>query len=99
MMTKQGLASAVVHLLAGAAAAASAGPLLADKQSVDQACAAEAATAQCGGEQAGHGMLKCIGSYRKANPAFRVSPACSAAIKQLRGDRRAMKNQQAPAAP
>lgn len=71
----------------------------ADKQSVDQACAADAATAGCGSEQAGKGLLKCLDAYKKSHPGTHESESCVAARKQLHHDHKAEKAAKAGAAP
>ena len=63
----------------------------ADKTAVDAACQAEAATAGCGTEQVGTGMLKCIHAYKKAHKDFKISDGCKAATKQLKTDHKAAK--------
>jgi len=74
------LASASLPAIAADAA------LQSDGQAVDQACASDAATAQCGTAKVGSGLLKCIGDYHKANPSFKPAPACMSAIQKLRAD-------------
>lgn len=64
----------------------------ADKLNVDTACAQEAATASCGAEKAGTGLLKCLHTYKQANTSFQFSDACKAAIATLETDRKAKKN-------
>ncbi len=63
----------------------------ADKQSVDTACSADAATASCGTEQVGTGLLKCLHAYKKANPKYQFTASCKAAMQQMRADRKAGK--------
>ncbi len=63
----------------------------ADRQAVDTACTGDAATAGCGTETVGKGLLKCIHAYKKANKDFKVSDGCKAAMKQLHGDKKAGK--------
>lgn len=65
--------------------------LQADRQNVESACAADAATASCGTEKVGKGLLKCLHAYKKANKAFQFAPSCKAAMAQLRSDKKARK--------
>jgi len=58
----------------------------ADKLTVDTACTADAATAKCGNEKVGTGLLKCIHAYKKANPSYQVSQSCKDAMKALHAD-------------
>jgi hypothetical protein len=67
------------------------GPLTADKNAVNSACASEASTAGCGSETVGHGLLKCIHAYKRAHKGFRISPGCRTAMKQLRADAKTRK--------
>ncbi len=91
-------ASVLFGSLCVVSVAAAANPQLrADAGAVDQACASEAATAHCSGEQVGQGMLKCIANYRKTTPDFRLSAGCAAAVKQLRADRQQAKAAAMPA--
>lgn len=69
-----------------------------EKQSVDTACAQDAATANCGSAQVGTGLLKCLHAYKKANKSFQYSATCKTAIESFEGDKKAAKTQ-APAAP
>ncbi len=69
---------------------AASGPIANDESSVNTACSSEAAAAGCTGESAGHGLMKCIRAYKKVNKkAFKISPDCRAAIKQLGSDAQA----------
>jgi opacity protein-like surface antigen len=86
---RTGLACAALILLAPwAAQAADKSELVGDAKAINQACQAEAATAGCGQEVVGKGLLKCLGAYRKAHSDFKVSDGCRDAIKQLADDRR-----------
>jgi hypothetical protein len=58
---------------------------------VNTACTTEATTASCGSETAGHGLVKCIHAYKKANPSFQISATCHAAIKTFISDARAQR--------
>ncbi|MBI3557541.1 MAG: hypothetical protein HY074_14865 [Deltaproteobacteria bacterium] len=59
----------------------------ADRQEIDTACTADAATAGCGGEVVGKGLLKCLHGYKKAHKDFKFSDGCKAAMKQARADK------------
>jgi len=63
----------------------------ADDQSVNAACAADAATSGCSGQQASHGLVKCMQTYRKANSSFAFSTGCKAAMIKRDADRKASK--------
>ena len=63
----------------------------ADKQAINSACSADASTAGCGSEVVGKGLLKCLHMYKKANPSFKFSDGCKAAMKQLHADKSASK--------
>ena len=65
--------------------------MAADAQAVNAACQAEAATAGCGQEVVGKGLLKCMGNYRKAHKDFKFSDGCRDAVKHLSLDRKAAK--------
>jgi hypothetical protein len=95
MKTTQCLALSVMMAISTGALAANA-RMQADKQSVDQACTAEAAAANCGQDQVGTGLLTCIHAYKKTNPSFKLSPNCATAIKQLHTDRSELKQQPKP---
>ena len=58
-----------------------------DAQAVDSGCAADAATAGCGSEKVGTGLLKCLHKYKKANAGFKFSDSCKTAMKTMRTDR------------
>jgi hypothetical protein len=86
--------TALASLLAcGAAYAADKSEIAADAKAINQACQTEAATAGCGQEVVGKGLLKCMGAYRKAHSDFKVSDGCRDAIKQLSEDRHPRKQQ------
>lgn len=77
-------------LLFAATSALAANPQLqADRQAVNRACASDAAVAHCSGLPAGRGLGRCLQAFHRANPGYRFSPACKAAKRQLRFDRRA----------
>ncbi|MDR3415739.1 MAG: hypothetical protein P4L83_06095 [Nevskia sp.] len=91
MRTFRVLASASLLVVSSVAIAAD--PVLKqDAQAVDQACAADAAAAQCGSERVGTGLLRCLKAYRKSNPGFKLSAGCAAATRQLRGDHKERRN-------
>jgi hypothetical protein len=62
----------------------------ADAQGIDSACQADAATAGCGNEVVGKGLLKCLHAYKKANEkTFHFSDSCKAAMKKMHADKKA----------
>jgi hypothetical protein len=63
----------------------------ADNQAIDSACAADAQTAGCGSEIVGHGLLKCLHAYKRANKSFKLSDSCKSAMKQRHADKAAGK--------
>ena len=65
----------------------------ADAQAVDAACTADAATAGCGSDKVGTGLMKCLHAYKKAHKKdFKFSEGCKAAMEKKHADK-------APAAP
>ena len=62
-----------------------------DKDAVNSACASESATAKCGDEKVGTGLLKCLHAYKKANKDFKFSDSCKASMKKLHADKQAEK--------
>jgi hypothetical protein len=93
-ITKTTFIFSVAALLLGLSfqVAAQKNPALAeDAKAINSACQADGATAGCGQEVVGKGLLKCIGAYRKAHKDFKVSDGCHAAIKKLDEDRKAPK--------
>ena len=66
--------------------------MAADNSAVETACSADAATAGCGSEKVGSGLLKCLHGYKKAHKAdFKFSAGCKSAMKQRRADKKAGK--------
>ena len=64
----------------------------ADAQAIDTACSSDAATAGCGSDQVGTGLLKCLHAYKKEHKKdFKFSAGCKAAMQQARADRKAKK--------
>ncbi|TAN70300.1 MAG: hypothetical protein EPN17_05960 [Methylobacter sp.] len=63
----------------------------ADEQHINAACSQEAATANCGTEEAGKGLLKCLFTYKKGNSSFQFSDACKVAINALQADKKQKK--------
>lgn len=57
-----------------------------DATAVDSACTAEAATAGCGAEKVGTGLLKCLHAYHKAHHDAKPSAGCKAAMQKMRTD-------------
>lgn len=74
----------LVSFFSGAAVADTAAS--ADIQAVNSACRADAEMAGCGQELVGQGMLKCLGSYKKAHQDLKFSPACRSALKQMKAE-------------
>jgi hypothetical protein len=62
-----------------------------DAQAVDSACKSDAATAGCGGEVVGKGLLKCLHAYKEAHKDYKFSEGCHEAMKHFREDRQAEK--------
>jgi hypothetical protein len=60
-----------------------------DAQAIDSACAPDAATAGCGTEKVGTGLLKCLHAYKKAHKDYKFTPACEAAKEKARADHHA----------
>lgn len=65
--------------------------LKADAEAINKACTQEAATAGCGAEKVGSGLLKCLHGYKKSHHDFKFSDSCKDAMKQFRHDRKAEK--------
>lgn len=61
----------------------------ADAQAVNAACSTDAATAGCGAEKVGTGLLKCLHGYKKAHHDFKFSDGCKTAMKTLHHDKKA----------
>ena len=55
----------------------------ADAQAVDSACSQDSATAGCGSEKVGTGMLKCMHAYKKEHHEFKFSDGCKSAMKTI----------------
>ena len=62
---------------------------MASAQAINTVCTEEAATAKCGNDKVGSGLLKCLRDYKKANKDFVITDSCEASLKQLRRDVRA----------
>ena len=62
-----------------------------EAQAINTACAADAVTAKCDGEKVGTGLLKCLHTYKKANPTTTYSTGCVDAMKAGHKARRASK--------
>jgi hypothetical protein len=61
----------------------------ADAQAVDAACTQDAATAGCGNEKVGTGLMKCIHAYKQAHKDFKVSEGCKTAMHKMHDDKKA----------
>jgi len=81
------IATTLVLSFAVVANAEQQGVLKEDAQVINSACAPEAAAAGCGGEVVGKGLLKCMGSYKKAHQEFKFSAGCRGAMKRLKEDK------------
>jgi hypothetical protein len=58
-----------------------------DRDAVNSSCTNEAATAGCGSEQVGTGLLKCIHAYKQTHKEFKVSDGCKTAMHKLHADK------------
>lgn len=85
-------ATTLVFSFSAVASAAENGLMKEDAQVINAACQPEAAAAGCGGEVVGKGLLKCMGSYKKAHRDFKFSPGCRDAMKRMREDKREIQN-------
>jgi len=61
----------------------------ADAQAIDAACTSDAATAGCGSEQVGTGLMKCLHAYKKAHHEFKFSDSCKASLQKAHADHKA----------
>jgi hypothetical protein len=60
----------------------------ADKLAVDNACKAESAAGNCGNEQVGTGLRRCIHKAKKEKgSAFVISAGCKEAMEKLKEDK------------
>lgn len=80
-----------VSLLSVSSVFAADATMKADAQNIDTACATDAATASCGTEKVGTGLLKCLHAYKKANKSYKFSDSCKAAMQQMHADHKAGK--------
>jgi len=84
----------MITLLTVSAFSAYAAPdaaIQADNTAIDSACATDAKTAGCGTEVVGKGLLICLHKYKKANPTYKFTDSCKAALKQRHADKEAGK--------
>ena len=63
----------------------------ADKEAINTACAADAATANCGNKKVGTGLLKCLHAYKKGSRRFKFSEGCNSAMNKGQADKKAGK--------
>lgn len=63
-----------------------------DKEGVAAACTQDSATAGCGSEVVGKGLLKCLHEYKKAHKEYKFSEGCKSAMKTLRADHKEKKS-------
>ncbi len=59
-----------------------------DAQATNTACASDAATAGCGDQKVGTGLMKCMWGYKKAHKDFKFSEGCRTAMKTQREDKK-----------
>lgn len=57
-----------------------------DAQAINAACANDAATASCGSEKVGTGLLRCLHAYKRSHADFKFSDACKEAVLKARRD-------------
>jgi hypothetical protein len=63
-----------------------------DAQAIDGACTQDAATAGCGSEKVGTGLLKCLHKYKKEHKKdFKFSESCKTAMKTMHDDKHGAK--------
>ena len=63
-------------------------PAKQQKSEIDNACANDAKTANCGDKQVGSGLLKCLHEYKKDHKDFKLSPDCKTAIDKRREEQK-----------
>lgn len=63
----------------------------AQKDAVETACSADAATTGCAGKEVGEGLLKCMKAYKEAHKDFTFSESCKNARKELHEERKELK--------
>lgn len=63
-----------------------------DKEAVNAACLQDAATAGCGSEVVGKGLLKCLHTYKKGHKDYKFSDSCKTAMKTLHTDHKEKKS-------
>ena len=91
-MNKLFVVLATNMVLASVAFAAPDAAMEADNSAINSACSADAATAGCGSEKVGGGLLKCLHAYKKAHKAdFKFSAGCKSAMEQRHADKKAGK--------
>lgn len=59
----------------------------ADAEAINAACKSDAATAGCGNEVVGKGLLKCMHAYKQAHKDYKFSEGCREAMKKMKEDR------------
>jgi len=90
------LSVAMIIALSSTAALAGNPTLEADREAINSACAQEAATANCGNEKVGTGLLKCLHAYKKAHRKdFKFSDGCKQAMEKRREDKKEIKAEKA----
>ena len=78
-------------LFSSALQAAPDATMKADNEAINMACSADAATAGCGAEKVGEGLLKCLHAYKKAHKEFKFAEACKSAMMKRHEDKKANK--------
>lgn len=63
----------------------------ADAEAINAACKSDAATAGCGNEVVGKGLLKCMHAYKEAHKDYKFSEGCREAMKKMKEDRKGEK--------
>ena len=92
-MNTNSIKTAVALALTLGFASAHAADIKSDKEGVNAACVQDAATAGCGSEVVGKGLLKCLHTYKKAHKDYKFSEGCKSAMKTLHADKKEMKKE------
>ena len=64
----------------------------ADAEAINSACTQDSATAGCGSEKVGSGLLKCLHAFKKSHSEFKFSDGCKTAMKKMHQDRKESKH-------
>ena len=87
---KYGISVVAVILLSSVLQAAEPA-MKADNEAINAACTTDSATAGCGTEKVGQGLLKCLHAYKKAHKDYKFADACKAAMMKRHEDKKATK--------